>query len=734
MKKILLTLLFSTLCLALAAQDFEIVSVESLPADFSAREEIKADHSDRQCALLRIATQNITPNQREGFSFVPDLGSEVVERATRDGEIWLWVSPGLKYLRIKHREWGQYELRMPDYVARVEALHTYKVVIRGTLAMPLQEQANNAPTQQYLAFQISPTNAVLEVEGKIWEVEADGSSMQYVPFGKYDYQVRLENYHTYSGSVVVADPDNTHKVVVNLSPNFGWIEIKGDDVLNDASVYIDNALAGKVPFRSVALKSGKHSVRIVKKLYDEYSETVTVTDNQTVSLSPALSANFAEVTLKVDADAEIWVNNEKKGIRTWTGVLGSGMYRIECKQESHETTVTTKEIVPKMHGQTLTLATPRPIYGSLNVVSTPNFAKIYLDGHLEGETPKFIREVIIGTHSLRLEKEGCATLNKTITIAQGETLEVQEKLDTGRSVVVKTDREGDQVFVDGSAVGSTPREISLGFGHHTLRVVRNGVKVEREVEVYQSTIDGQEMTFEFGRLVTIRTDRDGDEVMVDGVKVGTSPVSVDLPYGNHAIHAYRGKKYADKEITVLKSGGLTEHTLTLHGETASHFVENGVYFATLNAAYDMMNAPSFGFCVGQVKKIGWFVTAMSNFRFDAMNYDEADDANGLVDGAFPNYSGETCFSRISAMVGMVAKLGGPVCMRFGAGYGLSQRSQRTVDGALVKISYNSYEGVDATLGLQLNLKGFTLTADAVTTNFGTLEGKIGLGYCWKTKR
>ena len=95
---------------------------------------MKTDHNDRQCALLRVATQNIAPNQREGFSFVPDLGSEVVERATRDGEIWLWVSSGLKYLRIKHRDWGQYELRLLDYVTRVEALHTYKVTIKGILS------------------------------------------------------------------------------------------------------------------------------------------------------------------------------------------------------------------------------------------------------------------------------------------------------------------------------------------------------------------------------------------------------------------------------------------------------------------------------------------------------------------------------------------------------------------------------------------------------------------------
>ena len=139
MKKLLFTLIFSLFFLSLSAQNFEIVSVESLPADMSAREEMKTDHNDRQCALLRIATQNIAPNQREAFSFVPDLGSEVVERATRDGEIWLWVSPGLKYLRIKHPDWGQYELRLIDHVTRVESLHTYKVTIKGTSTIVSQD-------------------------------------------------------------------------------------------------------------------------------------------------------------------------------------------------------------------------------------------------------------------------------------------------------------------------------------------------------------------------------------------------------------------------------------------------------------------------------------------------------------------------------------------------------------------------------------------------------------------
>ena len=352
MKKVVFALVLSLFFLSLSAQDFEIVSVESLPADMSAREEMKTDHNDRQCALLRIATQNIAPNQREAFSFGTDLGSELVERATRDGEIWLWVSPGLKYLRVKHRDWGQYELRLIDHVARVEALHTYKVTIKGTLVMALQEQNNNSPTQQYLVFQLSPTNAMLEVNGQLWEVAPDGTAMKFVNFGTYSYRVQAPNYLPETGKVMVDDPNHTKTVNVKLK------------------------------------------------------------------------SDFVEVTLKVDADAEIWVNNEKKGIRTWTGQLGKSTYKIECKKEGHETSMITKEITVDLNGQTINLPKPTPIYGSLNIESTPNFATIYIDGKMVGETPKFVKEILIGRHEIKLLKEGHEDYNKSVEITRGCNIQV----------------------------------------------------------------------------------------------------------------------------------------------------------------------------------------------------------------------------------------------------------------------------------------------------------------------
>ena len=467
MKKLILICFLSLWAMLSKAQDFEIVGIEHLPNDFAAREEMKTDHSERQCALMRIATQKITPEQRELFTFKPDLGSELVERATRNGEIWLWVSPGLKYLRIMHRDWGQYELRLMDYVARIESLHTYKIVVKGPEYGPGPK--DNTPRQQYLAFQITPVNATLEVDNQIWEVDADGSAMKFVNFGIYRYRVQAKDYHAEEGSVTVDNPNDMHKVNIALRPNFGWVEVAGTGNLYGASVYIDSDFVGKAPCRSERLKSGQHSVRIAKEMYETYSETVTVVDNKTTSLSPTLKSDFAEVTLKVDTDAEIWVNNEKKGTRTWTGRLGSGTYKIECRQNNHETSVTTKEITTAMDGQTILLPSPTPIYGSLNVESSPKFCKLFIDGQAMGETPKFVNEILIGRHEIRLAKDGYADHTETITIAKGERKQVTATLSNGKQVQFTCNVPNAQLEIDGQRVGAANGTYMLTYGSHSLR-------------------------------------------------------------------------------------------------------------------------------------------------------------------------------------------------------------------------------------------------------------------------
>ena len=208
--RLLLLLAFVLSVFSLKAQDYKVLSMESLPLDMTAREHIKQDERGRQCAVLRISTQRIAPEERQGFHFDCDYASFAVDRQIVEGEVWVWVSPGMKTLKIKHAQLGNMELHMANYGLTIEPLHVYKVVLQGTMT------SNNEVVQQYLAFQISPTDAELEVDGEIWPLSSRGTARRRVNEGTYQYKVTALDCEDVEGTVVVAD--SAVVVSVTLKP------------------------------------------------------------------------------------------------------------------------------------------------------------------------------------------------------------------------------------------------------------------------------------------------------------------------------------------------------------------------------------------------------------------------------------------------------------------------------------------------------------------------------------
>lgn len=152
-------------------------------------------------------------------------------------------------------------------------------------------------------------------------------------------------------------------------------------------------------------------------------------------------------------------------------------------------------------------------------------------------------------------------------------------------------------------------------------------------------------------------------------------------------------------------------------------------FITFNGAYSFLPQPSFGFCVGQVKHFGWFVSVMTNGNFSGFSYAADCDGNGYTsEGYLPSYTGEKSKMRLSVMGGGMMRISGPLCARVGVGYGNRTMRWQVSDGSWNRIKDSSFEGVDLSAGLQLNLSHFVMSLEAVTTQFQTIEGKLGLGF------
>lgn len=414
----------------------------------------KNDFNGERCGLIKLGLA--LPVSDVTFE------GDIISSENKGGEWWIYMPKGSNWLTIKSKSNAYLPLRYEFEDIQSNVTYVMNVEKPSIGAEP------EIVREQYLIFQIKPNDAVLEVDDQLWTVSSEGTARKFVKFGTYSYRVQAPNYYSETGTVTVHDPKEKKIVNITLNPNFGWIEVKGNSA-QGAAVYVDNAYIGKAPCKSEALKSGEHTVKIAKEMYAPYSEKVTVSDNKTITISPTLTADFARVTLTVDADAEIWVNEEKKGTRSWTGNLATGTYRIECRLANHETKATTVEITNKMEGQTITLPTPKPIYGSLNVESTPDFAKIFVDGKAMGETPNFISQILIGTHELKLTKNGYADHTETITITKGERKQVTATLSNGKEIQFSCNVPNAQLEIDGKAVGNATGTYQLTYGSHSLK-------------------------------------------------------------------------------------------------------------------------------------------------------------------------------------------------------------------------------------------------------------------------
>lgn len=90
--------------------------------------------------------------------------------------------------------------------------------------------------------------------------------------------------------------------------------------------------------------------------------------------------------------------------------------------------------------------------GCQKTIGTPGDALIRLNGQEYGRTPALLKDILIGTYTLELSKEGYARESGEITIEEGKVLPVNIEMCSGRELT-QTDREGDILYVDGKRVG-----------------------------------------------------------------------------------------------------------------------------------------------------------------------------------------------------------------------------------------------------------------------------------------
>ena len=485
----LLLVIILLACVSLTeAQQLSVKLFRKLENDLSARgSEGRTDQNGDRCAIIKIVTTE------SGFDFDPDaLGS--MGSIQKKGEIWLYVPYGARRLTIRHAQLGM--LRDYAYPERIEKACVYELVLTtGRVRTVVEEEIGG----QWLVLTTEPEEAMVYID-EVYESGESGRVQKFLPLGRHTYRVDYALYHPEAGQVELISGERT-ELKVRLRPAFGYVEVTSEPE-SGARVLIDGEEVGETPYRSDRLKSGEHRIEVLKAMYAPASQMVTVTDGHTLPVGMQLSANYGTLTFQTDASSEIWINNEKKGEGSWSGRLNAGMYILEVRRPFHRSVRQSLE-VKAGDVRTLSLGSPEPIYGILNISSSPGDAEIWIDGRSYGTTPRILKDILIGEHTLELKKEGCARVSQLISVEEGKVLPVHLTLSSGRSVTLQTDREGDILYVDGKRIGVSPQRLELSYGVHTIRAERGEQHTEKELEVTE-TGGERVVTLGFGLLSQIR--------------------------------------------------------------------------------------------------------------------------------------------------------------------------------------------------------------------------------------
>ena len=334
------------------------------------------DQNDNLCALIKVTVTNPLKNPLS----LSVGGLSVIKREEKeDGEIWFYVPAQVKNLHFSCLGYS----RMPAVPVNLKAGTVYRLTIASDAVFTTVTTAK--VNSNFLKMQVTPPDAVIRLgETKNYEITSEmlveGNFARKLDYGTYYYRIEHSLYEPKEGTVTVSA--SNRPVVVNLDPAYNTVTVTSTPE-NGASVFIDGEFKGNTPLTlNEKLKKGERNIRLMHKDYHQYDGTRTLSgDGSRRSVTIDLSPQYGTVTCKSeDPSAEIWVDQDYKGLGSWTGRLSSNMTHVlEARKANHQSQSKSFS-VEDGQVKSESVGAPVPLYASLSVVTDPLMSKVYIDG------------------------------------------------------------------------------------------------------------------------------------------------------------------------------------------------------------------------------------------------------------------------------------------------------------------------------------------------------------------
>lgn len=440
------------------AQKIQVESFIEKSLDLTASTHSRLDNNGIPCALIKVQLAR----KDAGFE-----GNVVGSVEYKISEYYVYMASGSKRMTVKLEGYLPLEINFADYgITHLESKRTYTLVITGILTKEPQEKRMRTG---WIILDSYPQGASAYINGDFVGTTPLNNYKQ--PYGSYSYRLDKPNYHSVTGTIELNS--NRFEKTEKLLPAFGTINVTSS--VSGASVLLDGKATDMyTPCTLDEIPSGQHTITVQLDKYAPKQTSITVEDSKTTMVNAALDARFASIIVRSLNGASIYIDDVFQGTSSSTIELMEGYYDIEVRLDHHKTVSKQIQVVA---GQPQMLELfPVPIYGSLDIMSTPHNASITIDGKPYGKTPFTVDQLLEGDHTVTLSLEGHSTETRVVTIGENKTESLTATLQRGREITITCPTAGSHIFIDETDMGTAPFNGIIQYGTHVVYAQSNGKK------------------------------------------------------------------------------------------------------------------------------------------------------------------------------------------------------------------------------------------------------------------
>jgi hypothetical protein len=264
-----------------------------------------------------------------------------------------------------------------------------------------------------------------------------------VSTGWHNVQVSKSGYQIYSIDIEVRS-GRTSNVMATLVPytQYGSVSVSSNPT--GASLYVDTIYQGITNQVVGNLNVGTHTIILKKSGYQDSSQTATINNAQTTSLSITLTPLSSPTTGDLDVSsspsgASVYLNGAYKGETRSSGPLyitglSPGAYSTVLRKSGYNDYSTTANIVAGKTAQVTAALQPasvKPTTASAEINSQPSGADVFINNAYKGVTPLSFENVPIDatmTYSIELRLEGYKPYTSSGSVSPGQNVVIDAAL------------------------------------------------------------------------------------------------------------------------------------------------------------------------------------------------------------------------------------------------------------------------------------------------------------------